>query len=226
MKIIIAILCFLLLPGALSALLTSAVSLFASQSFLIPFTIGGLASLVLRFILKLMLSSRGIQTLNIFEHELTHALVALLFLRRVSRFKVWHSEGIVEYTAGFGGRLGDIFITLAPYFLPTLTLILAFVRPVLPITWHFWTDVGIGLTLTYHTFSTLGEWSIMQPDITNTGILLSILYTITAASAIHGLLFFTLLDGYTGVKDWAQVTYKHSHLFYSAARQYMVVLFR
>jgi hypothetical protein len=93
-----------------------------------------------------------------FEHELSHALVALLFFRRIKKFKVTRFDGgYVEYTNGFGGEAGNHFIALGPYFLPTFTLLSVLVRPFFPIAWFPWFDVWIGITFSYQTMNNIEE---------------------------------------------------------------------
>lgn len=65
------------------------------------------------------------------QHEVKHALVALLFLRRIQHFVVtWGRGGLVQHTQGIGGAFGDHTIGLAPYFLLPMTLFIALVAPV------------------------------------------------------------------------------------------------
>jgi hypothetical protein len=101
---------------------------------------------------------RKIHVISTFEHELTHALVALLFLRRIHKFIVTSKRGgQVQYSGNFGGEFGNLLIGLAPYYLPTSTLIAVLVRPFLPTGWFPWYDGFIGATLAFHIFSTIDE---------------------------------------------------------------------
>ena len=72
------------------------------------------------------------------QHELKHAAVALLFLRRIHRFRVTlRSGGVLEYGAGLGGTFGNHTIALAPYFLLPMAVASSLILPLLdPRGWH------------------------------------------------------------------------------------------
>lgn len=72
------------------------------------------------------------------QHELKHAVVALLFLRRIHRFRVTlRSGGVLEYSQGFGGTFGNHTISLAPYFLLPTAVPAALILPLFPDRgWH------------------------------------------------------------------------------------------
>jgi hypothetical protein len=79
-------------------------------------------------------------------------------LRRIHKFIVTSKRGgQVQYSGNFGGEFGNLLIGLAPYYLPTLTLIAVLVRPFLPTGWFPWYDGFIGATLAFHIFSTIDE---------------------------------------------------------------------
>jgi len=110
--------------------------------------------------------------------------------------------------------LGDDFIGLAPYFLPTFTFPSVILRPIVPL-WGFpWFDLWIGFTFGYHLWSTLreirlnwsgtsfqlagsGEWT--KTDIAQRGFIYSGLFILTFGVAIHALLLAVLEMGYRGI---------------------------
>ena len=112
-----------------------------------------------------------------FEHELTHLLVGLIFLKKPAHFTVTsHSGG---ETGLYGG---NFIITLAPYFLPTLAFI-------------------IGFVVSYHVFSTIQEFSYSQPDIATSGKAFSTLFLIFANILVYGYILMFIANGFeTGTK--------------------------
>ena len=56
-----------------------------------------------------------------FTHEFTHLLFAILFFRKINRFKVDDTDSYVSYSSGW---LGYHAITLSPYCIPIFTLAL------------------------------------------------------------------------------------------------------
>ena len=215
------------LPGSLTALFCSIqmliprheVVLFLGLGFVLGF---GLDQIVFRRL-------GGFET---FEHELTHAVASLLFFRRVTAFKVTSREGgWMEYTGGFGGMLGDDFIGLAPYVLPTFTVISVLVRPLLRQGGFPWFDLWIGATLGFHTWSTIREtrlsWTsrtfhtagtrdeVTQSDIARRGFVYSAVYILSVTAAIHAALFYMVALGYPGLEQFWHVLWRASAIFWT-----------
>ncbi len=79
------------------------------------------------------------------QHECKHAVMSLLFLRRIRGFVVTlRRGGMVRHTHGFGGALGDHAIGLAPYFLLLLAFPAAVLLPVLSDGWLVWGQLVLG----------------------------------------------------------------------------------
>lgn len=111
---------------------------------------------------------RRLQFFSTFEHEMTHILVGLLFFKKPSSLQVSESgQGMVSMS----GR--NFLIVLAPYFLPTISLLL------LPLWWvvdrRFENGffAVLGLSLGYHLVSTWEETGNHQTDIKSSGVLFS-----------------------------------------------------
>ncbi|HLM61914.1 MAG TPA: hypothetical protein VK308_14000 [Pyrinomonadaceae bacterium] len=111
--------------------------------------------------------------LETLEHELTHLLVGLIFLKIPVGFRVSAHEGGEVRQIGFG-TTGQIWVTLAPYFFPTASLaVLIFARFANLNTLHL---LGVlGWTTAFHLVSNWGETSFRQPDLQKAGILKTIL---------------------------------------------------
>jgi len=197
------------LKGVLHGFWLGLSSLFKQDNILFPFLIGIIVAAIFYYSF-LRYASR----INIFEHELTHAIVALFFLRKVSDFTVTKMGGHIQHSSGPGGAFGNLNITLAPYFLPTFTFISILFRPLLPLGFFPWFDIWLGFTLSYHFLSTLdeiksnwtkvpfvssgsGEWS--KSDIGKVGYIFATIYIFTITFAIHGFILWILVIGYDGV---------------------------
>lgn len=81
----------------------------------VPFWIGAVA-----YFLFQVMFERPVRT-YIFGHELTHAIAGIFSGARLKKFKVSATGGSVVLTKS------NIFITLAPYFIPIYTVLLALV---------------------------------------------------------------------------------------------------
>ena len=110
--------------------------------------------------------------LYVLGHELTHAVWGLLFGARVSNLKVSLNGGSVMLTKS------NVLITLAPYFFPFYTMLVAlvaaitriFVSPLpLPWLWIF----AVGFTWCFHVCFTLRSLAQRQPDVVEYGHLFS-----------------------------------------------------
>lgn len=115
-----------------------------------------------------------------FEHELTHLVVALLFFRSPKSFEAKEGSGQVQYE-----KASNLIIALAPYFLPTYSLFVLIVYVLASNNFKPYIAFLIGVSLAYHIFSNIKEFSFKQPDIQKSG------YAISTALFMFGNVFFT-----------------------------------
>jgi len=151
----------------------------------------------------------GLQTL---DHELAHAAVSFLFFRRVERFIVTNRRGgLVSHSGGFGDEFGDIAITLAPYFFPTITLGLVLAKPIFG-QYGLLINFFIGLTFSFFVLRAIsdamqgyrlrrfvnvqGVWA--RSDVTVKGAIFSFIYMIFFSIFFQGIILAGLRDGYGG----------------------------
>lgn len=116
---------------------------------------------------------KNIHWMMSFTHEFTHLIFALLFFRKIYRFKVDDKDSHVSFS---GGRIGYIPITLAPYCVPIFTLVL--------LPWHFTTSshvylyaiqILLGFSFAFHVCCWAKQIRLHQTDITGPGIVRSLL---------------------------------------------------
>lgn len=213
MRLFIGLVLLALLPAYLQTFLSIGGALLSIKPLAWRLGLGFAAGVLVDRILL-----RRIPGIATFEHEMTHALAALMFFRRIHRFSVTRDRGgYVEHSGGFGGLLADDFIGLAPYVLPTFMVLSVLVRPWLDPRSLLAFDVWLGFTFGFHTCSTIREtihnWrpGAIRPggapkdvpsDIEKRGRLFSAVYITSVTSAIHGLAFAIILGGYPGVAIW------------------------
>ena len=101
-----------------------------------------------------------------FTHELTHTLVALLFLRKISTFVVREKECYVAYS---GGWFGYVPITLSPYCVPLYTLMILPFRYAANIEFMQIFDFLLCFTYMFHIMSFCVQFNFRQSDIINCG---------------------------------------------------------
>jgi len=105
-------------------------------------------------------------------HELTHALWGLAFGARVSNIKVAASGGSVMLSKS------NVWITLAPYFFPFYTAVVALIALVVrifvdPLPWPLAWIFAVGFTWCFHVHFTLHALFQRQPDVLEYGRLFS-----------------------------------------------------
>ncbi|MBQ3873253.1 MAG: hypothetical protein II791_05495 [Bacteroidales bacterium] len=109
-----------------------------------------------------------------FAHEFTHLLFAILFFRKINRFKVDDTDSYVSYSSGWFGYHA---ITLSPYCIPIFTLAL--------LPWRFTLSAGsiylmvidalIGFTYAFHISCWAKQIRLSQTDLIGPGVVKSIL---------------------------------------------------
>lgn len=224
-KFTLSLLAFYFMPGLAVAFWQGLLLFFSEQALWVTVLIGMAAGFILFEIIF-----KRLWGFSTFEHELSHAIVALLFFRRIKKFKVTRYDGgYVEYTNGFGGEAGNHFITLGPYFLPTFTLLSVLVRPFLPVTWFPWFDVWIGITFSYQTMNNIEElrrnWTserfrlaggggFSKTDIGHEGYIFSFIMILALKLLFLSLLLFLLSNGYPALPDWLTIVWQQSLLFF------------
>ena len=132
------------------------------------------------------------------EHECTHALFAVL---------TGHSVKGIRVTAYDGGQLrfkggeGNWLITVAPYFFPTITVILLSVR--LFIDQHSWLEIGIGVSIAFHIASTYLEIHGAQTDLQRVGKFFAFCFLPTANILTYTFIGAYLHSGWKGITSAA-----------------------
>lgn len=210
------------IPGFISSLVFGIKRFMNIPSIWQPFFIG----LIIGGVLYHTLLKRW-HWLSCFEHELGHALASILLLRKITYFKATaHNGGLVNHSGG--SELGNDFIGLAPYFLPTFTVIAILVMPFLPSSWNFWKLVFIGITYYYFIPSSVDEFKLnyskrmfrnVQGRMTNTdiatrGYIFSTIFIVGLASALHGMIFVYLSGGLSSLPEFFSIAWETSIEFY------------
>lgn len=122
--------------------------------------------------------------LSTFEHELTHTLFAWVTFHRVTGLRAsWREGGEIR----FRGR-GNWLITIAPYFFPTVSLLLLLVLALVPGRAAILEGVLLGVTVSYHATSTWRETHRGQPDLARVTFPFAIAFLPTANLFFYGVL--------------------------------------
>ena len=111
--------------------------------------------------------------LETLEHELTHLIIGLLFLKIPVGLRVSAHEGGEVRQIGFGST-GQTWVTLAPYFFPTISLFFLVIAYFLDLNQKTFFAV-LGWTTAFHLVTNWSETSFRQPDLQKAGILKTLL---------------------------------------------------
>ncbi|MBN2135522.1 MAG: M50 family metallopeptidase [Acidobacteria bacterium] len=212
-RLIIWLILLPLVPGMVLTFIKSVIWIFEDKSFFTPVIIGFAIGVIIDH--KLIRWIPGVET---FEHEFTHFIAAKMFFRKVTGFKVTAFEGgSVTHTGKFGGIVGDDFIGLAPYFMPTFLIAVVIVRPLFFGDGSLVYDGIIGFILGFHTWSSIREFfrnlifykfpsvatgKMTKSDIAKRGVLYSITFIIVFGLFLHTLLFYIICFGFKGIPTW------------------------
>lgn len=185
-----------LLPGALWALGTVFRLIGDNTVEMLPF-LGGFAAYFLVWWLVFRRPSWG-SYLSTIEHEGTHALFAVLTFHRVTSLRAtWRDGG----TIAFRGR-GNWLITIAPYFFPTTSILVACVLWLIPTTFLPWVAAILGGTIAFHITSTWLETHFRQPDLAKVRLPFAIMFLPTANAICYALLVAVAAAGSDGMAEY------------------------
>lgn len=178
------------------ALLCLLVRVLTGPFVLIPFLLGCFLFVLLWR--RWLSQSRVGRFLITLEHESTHALFAMLSLHRIVGFRASLGRG---GEVRFTGR-GNWLISVAPYFFPTLALLLFLIAYLLPFPGLPWQSFLLGVALGYHVVSTVRETHRDQTDLKDLGMLFCYLFLPAANLAVVGLLVSYAHAGSEGTSLW------------------------
>ena len=163
--------------------------------------VAGLAGYVVAW--RLVLGKRWAgSAFSTLEHELTHALFALLTFHPVVGIRATWSRGGHTQFRGSGNWL----IFLSPYFFPTISVFLVALQLVVPESAATGLSAAIGASIGYHIISTWRETHPGQSDFEKAGRTFSLLFLPGANVVSYGLLLGGVVNGWAGVTQYAQST--------------------
>lgn len=157
------------------------------------FLFGAIVFLPVHFIAKRFFNSVWCW-LETLAHELTHLLIGLLFLKIPVGIRVSAHAGGEVRQIGFGST-GQIWVTLAPYFFPTVSLFVVVVAYFASVN-NLTLLTILGLTTAFHLVSNWTQTSFRQTDLQKAGIVKTILILPVMNLIFYGaVLAFTAKGG-------------------------------
>lgn len=158
---------------------------------------------------KFKLVSRNEQWLQTTSHEMTHAIVGMMFLHKIHSLQANDGYGAVQHS---GRQLGDIFISLAPYCLPIFTFAILLLRIMADNAMLYIFDLLIGFSLAFHVVCFVSQTRLSQPDIEEQGAVRAILFILTAWFFNATIILLSIRNGVIGAfiyifpQYWTDIT--------------------
>jgi hypothetical protein len=149
--------------------------------------IGFLSGAVFWLVLRKKLGFFGV-----FEHEFTHLVVGLIMFQKPEAFFATSSRGHVRV----GGK--NFFVDLAPYYLPTFSVFLLVIYPLLRDAAYPVYFAVLGFMTGYHLVSNIIDFKFYQGDIRVSGRFFSVCFCLFAGLLAFGFIFAFVLGGYGG----------------------------
>ena len=153
--------------------------------------VGFAVYIILAIILKVFRLGHNMRWLMKFTHELTHALVALVFFGKIHKFIVMDRECSVYYEA----KVGYVPITLSPYCIPIYTFMLFPFRFAGDSHYMIIFDFLIAFTYAFHVHAFIKQTRYTQKDIKGCGKALSTTFITFVHLCVASLILATPKGG-------------------------------
>jgi hypothetical protein len=145
---------------------------------------------------------------SVVEHELTHAVFALLFFKKVRTLNADRRRGGLVRVEG-----GNFIIALAPYFFPFLSAIIIIIKPIIFSNYQWFLNALLGFTLTFHLLYLLNEFHPSQPDLRENGFIFSLIVVIFFNLFFIGLSLASLPGQWANMASFIKMGLKESWQF-------------
>jgi hypothetical protein len=194
----IGVLGLFLLPGSIYAWKGPILAIVNDPLPTLPL-FGGFAAYFLGWLLVFRRRSMG-TLLSTLEHEMTHALFAILTVHKVGGIRTSWSEG--GQVTILGGE--NWLIAIAPYWFPTFSVLLVVVLAFVPLEYLRWAAAILGLSLAYHITSTYRETHPKQSDLKYVGFPFACVFLPPANVFSYGILMAFAVGGGPGAGSYLE----------------------
>ncbi len=127
---------------------------------------------IIYIIMWLAFYSRKERFWSIIEHEMTHALFALLSRKKIHSLSASRDGGRVEIEGE------NFMIALSPYFFPLLAMIVVILKPSILPQYQWILNGVMGFAFMSHLLHMTKEFHPAQPDLRRTGMLFSLIVVV------------------------------------------------
>ena len=168
---------------------------------LVPLLIGGIAYLLIS---RIIVGKKKQGWFSTLEHELTHALFALMTFHKVNAIQTTSNQGgVIEFQNG-----SNWLIIISPYFFPTFSFFLIILLSLVDAQNQWVTNFLLGCTVAYHLISTMHEFHRHQTDLQEVGFIFAIVFLPGANILCYGAILGFAFDGPSGMVSFVQNSLK------------------
>lgn len=189
-KIIAIIISLLGIVSFGSILIETVQKVFHQPQLFLSFCTGGIAFSALWFFL---FSKKG-YFWSTLEHELTHAIFALIFFKKIHSISASRKKGGLIKIDG-----GNAVIALSPYFFPLACMPILLLKGVFPNQYQIFLNFLMGFTYFFHLLNLFKELHLDQSDIISAGYLFSIIIIIFMNIIFLEIILLSLSTDWLGI---------------------------
>jgi hypothetical protein len=131
------------------------------------------------------------------EHELTHALFATLFLKKINSLSASRKKGGLITIEG-----GNAVIALAPYFFPLAPIVILLIGLLLPENLKIYVVFFLGISFQFHLLNLLQELHPGQTDLQIAGYFFSAVIILFFNIFFLGVILAYIADGFGGIHQF------------------------
>ncbi len=179
-----------------------------------PFVIFLTGILAFTLLWAIFLSKRG-NFWSTLEHELTHALFAILFFKKINSIAASRKKGGVITIEG-----GNAVIALSPYFFPLAATVMLIIKLLVPSSYEIYVIFFLGFTYQFHIINLLREFHVGQSDLHMSGFIFSIVLIIFSNIVFLGIILSSLGGNWAGISTyvWEGIQTSSSYLKVAAEK--------
>ena len=146
------------------------------------FFIGFIAYLVVHFLFyKPVL-------IHVMAHELTHALIGMVFGAKSNDIHIAKEGGSVKITKT------NFLISLSPYFVPLYALIFCWIFSIADVKYKHWLALVTGVCVAFHFALTLYSMKVHQPDLSADSNFVFSIFFILLMNMVFAVLIFSVIS--------------------------------
>jgi hypothetical protein len=205
----IGTLSFALIPAAMMALLDMSSTVLENWMEFASLISGLILYSIIRY--TFLGENSWIRTIEVLHHEMIHAIVAILSFCTIEEIKATRTSGGHMKYKGQGNWL----ITLSPYFLPLVPIIVAFVSIFVDTPYSFFSIGLTGFSMGFYYVSLRDDLHMHQTDLKKVGLPFLLIFIVPVNIILIYLMILISTQGMSGFEIWARTLATNTYEFFN-----------